>query len=189
MDQPTKDFVIEAAKTLALPAIGAYAAHWWHTRTISNLDGLQVFPSPSFVKVTPDDTAPIQPGVVPEKVPSIKFEFKNTTTEVVFIHRCRLTDVTANFRAHNKAFFDVGEQAYELKFRSPGTHDYTLKEVILQTGETAKTVIPLESVWDGLIRKTHSRSLLPPFNKRPHLFCIRYEATAGDKSYNIKTIF
>jgi hypothetical protein len=189
MDQPTKDLLIEAAKTLVLPAIGAYGAHWWHTRTKSNLDGLQVFPSPSSSKVMPDDPARVTADFKPEKLPSIRFDFKNTTGEVVFIHRCRLTNVTPRFRAHNRAFFDVGEQAYELKFQRPGSRDYILKEIILQTGETAKTIIPLESEWDGNIPKKHSRSMLPPFRKQPSLFCIRYEATAGDKTYNIKTLF
>ena len=189
MDQFTKEILAECLKTFGLPAAAAYGTHWWHTRTRSNLDGLQVFPTPTFGKITPDEPGSASLDLKPQKVPGILFEFKNNTAEVVFIQRCRLTEVTEKFRAHNKAFFDVGEHSYELKFKGAASHDYNLKEVILQTGQSSKTMILLETEWDGQIPKKHSRKWLPPFTKKPILFCISYEVTAGERSYKIRTTF
>jgi len=200
--EETRGIIVECVKTLALPAIGAWGAHWWHTRTRNNLPGLQVFPSKWAAKVVPD--APSKPAVDPsgqpaaleaaavpekDKAPAILFEFKNTTREVVFIHRCRLMEVTARCHPGEMAFFDIGERSYELKFQPPGRRDYILKEVVLQTGETARTTIPLAKPWDGEIPKQHRRSWLPPFRRRPNYFCIRYEVAAGEKSYSIRTVF
>jgi hypothetical protein len=203
MDEPTKEILVATGKTLLLPAIGAWTAHWWHTRTRSNLPGLQVFPSRSAAKVVPVDseddwldqmsTISAKPkkevSKPTKKLPAILFEFKNTTREVVFIHRCRLTEITPEFRAHNAAFFDVGERAYELKFRPEMNHEYKMKEIVLQTGEIAQTIMPLAEDWNGEIPRTHKRQWFPPFRKIPKLFCIRYEVSAGNRTYNIRTIF
>lgn len=160
------------------------------------MPGLQVYPSQAAAKMTPDDDSRISTtgdkiaeNKKEDKLHAIRFEFKNNTSEVVFIRRCRLTEATAEFKAHRKAFMSIGEEAYELKFQPAGAKDYTKNEIILQTDEKCKTIIPLEEAWNGQIPRGQKRQWFPPFRKVPKFFCICYEVSSGKRSYSIRTAF
>jgi hypothetical protein len=114
---------------------------------------------------------------------AVEFQFLNNTGSVVFISNARLLQCTGLFKIHPGAYKDIVESSHELKFPD-GTGTYSKRQVTLQTGESVKSLIAVESPIDDRMLSYRVPWYLSLLHS-PKYFRLKYAVVVGEKQQRV----
>jgi hypothetical protein len=115
----------------------------WSKRKVSSIPNLEIRLTPHQRKINDTPCA------------GIDIDFVNKTGSVVYISNGRLLGLTNHFKVHPLSARDISDSSYELKFLDPATKIFQLRQIVLQTDQSAGTWIGLNAPADEALLSYH----------------------------------
>ncbi len=147
----------------------------WHRRKVNSVPGLEVHFAAGSIKI----------GEKPHS--AIDVQFTNHTGSVAYISGARIRSCTKAFQVPVEAARDIAQGSYHLKFMRDSPQ-FILREVTLQTSESAKTCMPASP---GLANEfyTHAPSWAARLFRRQKYFVLEYTAMVGTTRHAVATVY
>jgi hypothetical protein len=151
----------------------------WQRRKVNGVQGLEVH------------FAEGQISIGDKPFPAIDIQFTNHTGSVAYISGVRIRGCTESFPVPIEASRDRAANSYHLKFMKVTTDSkllFVLREVTLQTSETAKTCMPVASAMFSDFFKYTPSWVARRLRKRQY-FLLEYTAMVGTVRHSVSTLY